>query len=149
MRDRRKDWYEAIRVTSTLSPVDQMHLEALVGEWLPLPDVAERLGTDVGKVRRMLAEGTLVAVRLGERGVRGVPVRFLQQTDDGWVVRPSLGGTITVLRDAGFSDDEAVGWLFTPDDSLADLVGAPRTPVDALLAGFKTEIRRRAQAMAF
>ena len=34
-------------------------------------------------------------------------------------------------------------WLFTPDDSL------PGTPADALRAGRKTEVRRRAQALAF
>ncbi len=34
-------------------------------------------------------------------------------------------------------------WLFTPDDSL------PGTPIDALRGGRKTEVRRRAQALAF
>ncbi|MDO8107941.1 Rv2175c family DNA-binding protein [Isoptericola sp. b441] len=125
--------------------MDDVRLEDLVGDWLPLPDVAERLGTDVGKVRRMLADGSLIAVRLGERQVLGVPVALLHG-DDG--VLPYLTGTITVLRDSGFSDEEAVAWLFTPDASLAGLPGGPATPVEALRAGFKTEIRRRAQALA-
>ncbi|MCV2396471.1 Rv2175c family DNA-binding protein [Actinotalea sp. M2MS4P-6] len=130
--------------------MDETTLEHLVGAWLPLPDVAERMGTDVGKVRRMLADGTLVAVRLGERKVLGVPERFLRPADEGWTVLPALAGTVSVLRDSGFADDEAVAWLFTPDPSLADLgTGAPTlTPVDALAAGHKTEIRRRAQALA-
>jgi Rv2175c C-terminal domain of unknown function len=47
------------------------------------------------------------------------------------------------LGDAGFSDEEAIIWLFTADDSL------PGRPVDALREGRKTEIRRRAQALAW
>ncbi len=126
-------------------------LEKLVGTWLPLPDVAERLGTDVGRVRRLLQDRSLIAVRFGERGIRGVPERFLVASDGGWQVVPSLAGTIVVLTDAGFSDEEAVRWLFTEDASLADLgTGTPpRTPIDALVAGHKTEIRRRAQSLGF
>ena len=48
-----------------------------------------------------------------------------------------------MLADSGYVDDAALRWLFTPDDTL------PGTPVDALRAGRKTEIRRRAQALAF
>ncbi len=128
--------------------VDAKTLEGLIGEWLPLPDVAELLGTDVGKVRRMLAEGRLVAVRLGERKVLGVPADFLRRDGDTWTVLPSLPGTVTVLRDSGFSDDEAVAWLFTPDDSLTFLGPEIRTPIRALVSGAKTEIRRRAAALA-
>lgn len=128
--------------------VDVTTLEGLIGEWLPLPDVAELLGTDVGKVRRMIAEGSLVAVRLGERRVLGVPASFLHRDGDTWTVLPSLAGTVSVLRDSGFSDDEAVAWLFTPDDSLTFLGPEIRTPIQALVSGAKTEIRRRAQALA-
>ncbi len=128
-------------------------MEKLVGSWLPLPDVAERLGTDVGKVRKLVQERALLALRFGERGVRGVPERFLVATETagGWQVVPALAGTIIVLGDAGFSDEEAVRWLFTEDESLATLgTGTPpRTPMDALVAGHKTEIRRRAQSLAF
>ncbi|WP_182111325.1 MULTISPECIES: Rv2175c family DNA-binding protein [unclassified Actinotalea] len=128
-----------------------MTFEDLVDEWLPLPDVAERLGTDVGKVRRLLQEDKLLAVRQGERRILAVPAKFLIETASGWEVVPSLQGTLVLLRDAGFSDEETVAWLFTPDPSLESLgTGAtrPSTPVDALRAGHKTEIRRRAQALA-
>jgi hypothetical protein len=54
-----------------------------------------------------------------------------------------LPGTITVLRDGGYSDDEILRWLFADDDSL------PGTPVASLLAGRHKEVKRRAQAMAF
>ena len=48
-----------------------------------------------------------------------------------------------VLKDSGFSDEEAIVWLYTNDDSL------PGRPIDALIDGRKTEIRRRAQALAW
>lgn len=114
-------------------------LDALVGEWLTLQDVAERLGLDVGKVRRLLQDRYLIGVRRGERNVLSVPAALLSGSQP----LPELRGTLTVLADAGFGDAEALHWLFTPDESL------PGTPVDALRSGRKTEIRRRAQALAF
>lgn len=127
-------------------------LDALVDEWLPLPDVAERLGIDVGKVRRLVQEDKLLAVRQGERKILSVPAKFLLQRADGaWEVVPSLQGTLVLLADAGFSEEESVAWLFTPDPSLQTLGTGPvppQTPIEALRGGHKTEIRRRAQALA-
>jgi hypothetical protein len=114
-------------------------LDSLVPDWLTLPDAAELLGLDVGKVRRLLQDRNLVAVRRGERNVLSVPAALVV---DGAPL-PELRGTLTVLADSGYDDEAAVRWLFTPDDSL------PGTPVDALRAGRKTEVRRRAQALAF
>ena len=45
--------------------------------------------------------------------------------------------------DAGYGDVEAIRWLFTPDPSL------PGSPIDAVLAGRHTEVKRRAQALGF
>ena len=50
---------------------------------------------------------------------------------------------MTVLRDNLYTDLEAVTWLFTEDESL------PGRPIDALRDGRKTEVRRRAQALAW
>ncbi len=129
--------YEAAQ--SAWQPCRVSDIENLVSEWLPLPDVAERLGCPITKVHGLLDERALVAVRIGERKVRSVPALFL----DGDHVLDSLKGTIAVLGDAGFSDDEIVAWLFTPDDSLRG------RPIDALHEGRKTEIRRRAQILAW
>jgi hypothetical protein len=119
---------------------------------LTLPDLAERLGVDVGRARRLVQDRRLVAVRRGEPAVLSVPERFLVRLDDGtWEMIPALHGTLVVLSDAGCSDEEMIRWLFTPDESLAmeqwriDRVPAP---IDALIAGHKTEVRRRAQALA-
>lgn len=115
-------------------------LDVLVGEWLTLPDLAERLGTSVGGVRRLLEDGELLAVRRGERSVLAVPARFL--TTEGPL--PHLRGTLTVLRDGRVEDHEALRWLFTPDPTLP----GGGSPLDSLVAGQKTEIRRRAAELA-
>ncbi|MFC6241400.1 Rv2175c family DNA-binding protein [Knoellia sp. GCM10027112] len=114
-------------------------LEELVGEWLTVPDVAERLGVPLATVRRMIEDRELLAARLGERRIVHVPARFLDER-----ALPHLKGTFTVLGDGGMHDDEILRWLFTPDATLP-VVGAP---IDALASGFKTEVRRRAMETA-
>ncbi|GGC94647.1 transcriptional regulator [Tersicoccus solisilvae] len=135
----RVNTHDASTTAGTAARPEPEGIAELVGDWLPLPDVAERLGVQVTKVHRLIDDGTLLAVRVGQPPVRSVPTDFL--TDEGPV--DSLRGTISVLRDAGFGDDEALRWLFTPDESL------PGRPIDALRTGRKTEIRRRAQALAW
>ncbi len=117
-------------------------LDALVGEWLTLPDVAEVLGTDVGKVRRQVSERNLVGVRRGERSTFQVPAAFLVATGDGHEVLGALRGTVLVLADAGLPDDEILRWLFEPEDSMGT------TPIEALRAGRKHEVRRVAQTVS-
>lgn len=114
-------------------------LEALVNNWLTLPDIAEQLDVIVTKVHRLIKDRHLIDVRRGDDNIRFVPAEFL--TADG-VLKP-LRGTIMVLEDAGFDDVEIIRWLFTDDDSL------PGRPIDALHAGRKSEIRRRAQALGW
>lgn len=67
----------------------------------------------------------------------GVPTAFL--VDEAAV--KGLGGTITLLRDNGYNEDEILRWLFTADDTL------PGTPVDALRGDRGREVKRRAQAL--
>ncbi|MEA5364757.1 Rv2175c family DNA-binding protein [Amycolatopsis sp., V23-08] len=105
---------------------------------LPLTEVANALGTSVNKVRQLLREGELIALKRG--GELVVPSAFLVK--DGVV--KGLSGTITVLADSGFSRTEMLRWLFTTDDSLPG-----STPVNALRTSHGTEVKRRAQAMAF
>jgi hypothetical protein len=106
-------------------------------EVVPLPDVAERLGQPVTRVHQLIRDGHLLALRRG--GVLGVPTAFLTET----AVVKGLAGTITLLRDAGYHEDEILRWLFTSDDSL------PGTPIDALRGDRGREVKRRAQAMGF
>ncbi|GGO81859.1 Rv2175c family DNA-binding protein [Wenjunlia tyrosinilytica] len=115
-----------------------VNTDTLVGSWLTLPDVAERLGVEVTRVRQMVKEGQLIAVRRGENRTLQVPEEFI---GEGKIVK-GLVGTLTVLKDDGFSDSEALEWLFTPDPSL------PGTPARALAENRGTEVKRRAQALA-
>lgn len=114
-----------------------VELDDLVGEWLTLPDLAARLGTSPNGVRRLLEERELVGLRRGTPKVLSVPAAFL----DGAAPLPALKGTVTVLGDNGFSDAEIIEWLFTADPTLP---GGGTHAVDAMRAGFKTEVRRRA-----
>lgn len=114
-------------------------LDDLIGSWLPLPDAAEELGVEVSAVRRMVDDGSLVEIRRGTPKVRCVPAELIKDGE----LTPYIAGTITVLRDAGFEDEELLRWLFTPDDSL------PGRPIDELRAGRRGEVRRRAQALGF
>jgi hypothetical protein len=105
--------------------------------WVTLPDVAERLDVPVTKVRQMLRERRLLAFR--SEGVLRVPADFVA---DGTLLK-GLPGLLTLLFDAGYSEDEALRWLYTPDDTL------PGTPVQALKENRGKEVNRRAQASAF
>lgn len=105
-------------------------------EWLTLPDLVEVLDEPLGRVRRLIDDHHLVGSR--RNGAFAVPSVFIV---DGHPLS-SLRGTVIVLLDAGFSEDEAIDWLLSEDDSLG------RTPIAALLAGHKSEVRRVARTLA-
>ncbi|MCK6080436.1 DNA-binding protein [Microbacterium sp. EYE_5] len=105
-------------------------------EWLSLPELVELTGEPLGRVRRMLDEHQLVASR--RHGAPRVPSVFLV---DGAPLT-SLRGTVIVLQDAGFSDDELIDWLLAPEESIGS------APIEALRQGRKSEVRRVAQSLA-
>jgi Rv2175c C-terminal domain of unknown function len=112
--------------------------DAIVGDWLTVPEVSERLGIPVSRVKQLIRDRKLVAVQRPS-GVYCVPAAFL----DGDQVVRGLHGTLTVLFDCGFDEPEALRWLFTVDDTL------PGTPIQAITEHRCTEVNRRAQALAF
>jgi hypothetical protein len=105
---------------------------------LPVADVAQSLSVPVSRVHQLVRDGQLLSLR--RDGATVVPADFL---DDEHGIVKGLSGTVTVLRDGGYSDDDILRWLFADDDSL------PGTPVAALKAKRHKEVKRRAQAMAF
>ncbi|MDO5646086.1 MAG: Rv2175c family DNA-binding protein [Dermabacter sp.] len=123
----------------TAAETDIARIDALVGTWLALPDIATILDIPVTRVHRLIEEGALVDVRRGTPVVRSVPADFLLEHE----VVPHLPGTLTLLRDQGLSDVELIEWLFTEDDSL------PGTPISHLRRGQRGEVRRRAQSLGF
>jgi len=117
--------------------VDAESLDALVGSWLTFDQVADQLHTSPNRVRQLVRERQLVAVRHNGLRQPAVPAECIL---DG-VIAKGLSGTLMLLADHGFSEEEAIEWLFTADDSL------PGRPIDALREDRGTEVRRRAQAL--
>jgi hypothetical protein len=103
--------------------------------WLTIPELTEMLGLKVSQVRRLIEDRALLARRVD--GVWRVPELFIRDNEP----LSELRGTLVLLSDLNFSDDEAMDWLLSPEDSL--LV----SPIDALRAGRKAEVRRVAQAL--
>jgi hypothetical protein len=121
-----------------LSPLDETWQSGGVvaaPEWLTVPDLVELLHLPQSRVRRLIEDRHLLAIR--RDGILSVPALFIR---DGAPL-PELRGTLHLLADAVFSDEEAVQWLIGVDDSLGC------SPIDALRAGRKTEVRRIAQAL--
>ena len=104
---------------------------------LPVADVAQKLSIPVSRVHQMVRDGQLLSFKRDKDVV--VPADFFVGDE----VVKGLSGTIILLRDGGYSDEDILRWLFTDDDSL------PGTPVASLQAGRHREVKRRAQAMAF
>ena len=100
-------------------------------------EAATILGVSPNRIRQLIRDGKLMAVPGSGNGK--IPADFLQ---DGAVLK-HLPGLITVLRDGGFTEQEAFDWLFREDETL------PGTPVAALRGDRHTEVTRRAQASAF
>lgn len=105
--------------------------------WLTVPDLVDLLGVSQSRVRRLFDERILLAVRVD--GVLKVPADFIVDGEP----LGDLRGTLVVLADAGFTDDEAMHWLLSDEESL----GA--RPIDALRDRRKAEVRRVAQALGF
>lgn len=105
--------------------------------WVPIPDIAERFGVKLSQVHRLIEERSLLATRID--GVLKVPEPFLGEHEP----LRELRGTIMLLLDDGFSEEEAMAWLLGEEESLGT------SPIEALRAGRKSEVRRVAQALAF
>ncbi|WP_223690841.1 Rv2175c family DNA-binding protein [Leifsonia poae] len=110
--------------------------QAAAEDWLTIPDLVDILGLGVSRVRRLIEDKHLAAKRVD--GVLKVPASFVRDGEP----LSELRGTLIVLGDAGFDNDEAVDWLIGQEDVL----GA--SPIEALRAGRKAEVRRVAQALA-
>jgi hypothetical protein len=105
--------------------------------WVTLPDVAEKLDLSISKVNQMVRDGHLLAVK--RDGIRVVPAELVANS----TVLKHLPGVLTLLRDAGYNDEEALRWLYEPDETLdgnaARGLGGDRA----------REVKRRAQALGF
>ncbi|MDX2026668.1 MAG: Rv2175c family DNA-binding protein [Microcella sp.] len=104
---------------------------------MTVPDLVDVLDLSPGKVHRLIEDRHLLAVRRDK--VLVVPEEFVH---DGEPLK-DLRGTLMLLADDGFTDDEAMQWMLEVNDMLGV------SPIAALRAGRKAEVRRVAQALAF
>jgi len=116
----------------------EIDLGSLVPEWLDWSQAGARLGVTPAKVRTMIREHELAAAVPVPGGGPRVPADFI----DGDLVVKGLPGLLTLLHDAGFDDRESIAWIYLE----ADL---PGRPIDALRENRGSEVKRRAQALAF
>jgi len=129
-----RTWVSAGEPTCHTRTVTNVYSER---QWLTIPDLVEKLRLTPSRIRRLIEEHQLLAVKID--GVLSVPADFLDDED---LPLSELRGTLIVLADARFSDDEAMEWMLSPEESLGI------APIDALRAGRKAEVRRVAQALA-
>lgn len=115
-------------------------LEMLITDWLSVPEFADALGVPQRQGRKLVEERVVLSARVGANQALAVPAAFVREGQ----LLAGLTGTITVLRDSGLPDDEALEWLFTPDPTLPIEGG----PMGMLLAGRKAEVRKRAMELA-
>ena len=113
-------------------------LAALVPEWVDWAGAAELLGVTVAKVRTMVKDHHLAEAVPTPGDPPQIPADLIQ---DGLPVK-GLAGLLTVMHDNGYDDRECIAWLFLDQD-------LPGRPIDALRENRGSEVKRRAQAMAF
>lgn len=90
----------------------------------------------------MLEDGTLIAVRRGENHAWMIYGGELHYRDGAYAPIPALKGTVTVLDDLGFTNEEKMSWLLEPAEEL----GA--SPIEALGEGNTHAVRRFALMQA-
>ncbi len=119
-------------------PLADADLDALVEEWLDWDQVGELLGVTPAKVRTMIKDHEIADAVPRPGNPPSVPALFFQ---DGLIVK-GLSGLLTVLHDNNFDDRECIAWIFIDDD-------LPGRPIDALRENRGSEVKRRAQSLAF
>lgn len=114
-------------------------LGALVGDWIDWGQASELLSVSVSRVRQLIRENQLAAAVPVEGQGQKIPAELIM---DGVVVK-GVAGVLTVLHDGGYDQRQALVWLFSADDTL------PGRPIDGLRENRGSEVKRRAQSMAF
>jgi len=124
-----------------MCPVDSEtpDLGTLIDTWLDWNEAGKALGVSVSKVRQLIREHQLAAAVPSPGAGQQVPAELIM---DGEIVK-GVPGLLVVLHDGGYDDRGILRWLFTDDETL------PGRPIDALRENRGSEVKRRAQAMAF
>lgn len=132
--------------------------DQLLGELLPAKIAATYLGVLPTKINQYARDNDLLILRREGRSfvpaallVEGPALPFLQEDPDDpdalppatHRLRDNLRGTITLLRDAGFSTEEIATWLWTRNEELGD------TPIVMLAEGAHHHVNRVASTLGW
>ena len=104
-------------------------------------EAARLLGIEPRRIKQLVRDRHLFTIPLPEGG-RAIPREILVKAADGWEPLFSLPGTLTLLADGGFTEDEAAAWLYTEHDELGE------TPMEAMLAGRHHRVNAIASTLA-
>jgi excisionase family DNA binding protein len=106
-----------------------------VDHWLSIDEVSDQLGISSSKVRRLIEEHVLFSVRVDKQPM--IPAHLIQNGEP----LASIRGTMLMLIDMDFTEEEAIQWLYAENENLGT------TPIKALLQGHKAPVRRAAQTL--
>ncbi|WP_075889746.1 MULTISPECIES: Rv2175c family DNA-binding protein [Actinomyces] len=109
---------------------------------LTIDEAARLLGIEPRRIKQLVRDRQLFLVTAPD-GSRAVPAEIITRGENGWEPLWNLPGTLTLLSDGGFSEDEAVSWLYTVREELGG------TPMEALLAGRHHLVNTIAGTLAF
>lgn len=127
-----------------------------------LSDVADRLGVEESRVKQLVKERRVLALD-GDEGLQVLEqslvelppeeqyatevsdrdsegMRLVRVTDE---PLPSLRGTVTVLEDGGYSNEELIEWLWTDNPYLEG------KPIDFLRSGERKAVNRLAASQSW
>ena len=106
-----------------------------VDHWLSIDEASDQLGISSSKVRRLIEEHVLFSVRVDKQPM--IPAHLIQNGEP----LASIRGTMLMLIDIDFTEEEAIQWLYAENENLGT------TPIKALLQGHKAPVRRAAQTL--
>ncbi len=108
---------------------------------LTFEEAGRLLGVGARRIKQLVRDRILFAKKEG--GTAYIPSEILVKGDNGWEPLFNLPGTLTLLSDDGFTEEEAVAWLYTEQDELGC------KPIDALIAGRHHRVNAIASTLAF
>lgn len=80
-----------------------------MSDFLTVREAAQRLGIPPRRIKQLWTQHQILQVKVDREPM--IPAECLAQVDGEWVVRESVRGTLMMLLDAGFSDEEATDWM--------------------------------------
>ncbi len=113
-----------------------------MSDFLTMREAGERLGIPTQRIKQLWADDELLRVDVDGKPM--VPALCLEEVGGQWMPLESVRGTVTMLRDAGFSTEEATRWMLEAND---DLDGA--VPLECLASHRVKDVRNAVMFLAF